>query len=685
MMIKCIKRDGRLVAFNAEKILVAVTKAMTSINDVNADLAKSIAESVTKELSSKKEVSVEEIQDLVEEGILKSGNIRLARSYMSYRMKRAEARELRGVLGVDDDLKFNVNALSLLDKRYLKKIDGKKETPSQLFKRVAKSVASVESKYGNNPDYWAKTFYNLMSNRYFMPNTPCLANAGNTDLNYLFACYAFEIEDSIESIFQTVKNCAIVQKTGGGVGLNLSKLRPMGDNVKTTEGVASGPVDFMRVFDITTDVIKQGGIRRGGNLGLLLVNHPDIIEFVRCKNDETKLNNFNISVAITDDFMRAVKNDTDFPLINPKTGKETMRLSARDLFKDISESAWRNGEPGIVFWDSIEKDNPTPKLGHLIKNLCAEQDLVPFEACCLGSLNLEKFVDDGVIVFDSLRKVINHAVRFLDNVLDESNFPLEDIKKTCQGNRKIGLGVMGWANTLIRLGIPYDSDQAVELAEKVMDFINVEARKASVKLAEEKGSFPNLSISSITGPQRNASITTIAPTGSISTIAETSSGIEPIFAVVYEKTNILEGNTFFEVNPLLEEIGKKEGWYNPTLVNKIIRNSGKATGISEIPEKWQKVFRTAYEITPEWHIKMQAAFQRHTNNSISKTINLPYEATIEDVERAIKLAYDLGLKGLTVFRNNSRSTQVLQTVSEPKKLCIECNTEDGTCSLEKKS
>jgi len=671
--MRVIKRDGRIVKYNQEKIAIAVGKAMKSLGRLDDKIAHQVADTVTETLGSSKEVSVEDIQDKVEDALIKLGDAQLAKAYILYRAERAKVRGFKEAIGIEDDLKLGVNALSLLDKRYLKKVDGKKETPSQMFRRVAKHVASVEKQYGNDPVYWSKAFYNLMANQIFLPNTPCLANAGREELNYLFACYAFEVGDSIEDIFQTVKDCAIVQKTGGGVGLNLSKLRPMGDLVKSTEGVASGPIDFMRVFDMTSDVIKQGGIRRGGNMGLLLINHPDIVNFIKCKNDENKLNNFNISVAITDDFMRAVKNDTEFQLVSPKSNKVTGKVKARELFRLIAESAWKNGEPGFVFWDKIEVDNPTPKAGHLIKNLCGEQDLLPYEACCLGSINLVKFVEDGQIVYTSLRKVVHHAVRFLDDVIDASDYPLDVIKKTVKSNRKIGLGVMGFSNLLLRLGVPYDSDEALKIAEDVMDFINVESRKASAKLAEEKGDFPAIKVSIVDAPQRNATLTTIAPTGSISIIAETSSGIEPIFAVVYNKTNILENNTFFEVNPIFEEIGKLEGWYSPTLINRVIRNGGKVTGITEVPEKWQKVFRTALEISPEWHVKMQTAFQRHVNNSISKTINLPYECTVEDVEKVIKLAYDMNLKGLTVFRNNSRTTQVLET------LCPEC--EDGTCPI----
>lgn len=670
--VRVIKRDGRITKYNKDKIVSAVTRCMASVGTVDDTLAEVVATDVDNNITydSFAEISVEEIQDLVETALIKSGDSKTAKEYILYRAKRAELREVRDRLGIDDDLKFGVNALSLLDRRYLKLTsDGKKETPAKMFRRVAKGVAAVEA----NPQKWSKVFYNLMSNQIFVPNTPCLANAGNAKLNYLFACYAFEVGDSIEEIFQTVKDCALVQKTGGGVGLHLSKLRPAGDLVNTTEGIASGPIDFMRTFDVTSDVIKQGGIRRGGNLGLLLVHHPDIINFIQCKNDENKFTNFNISVAITDDFMKAVYNNSDFNLLNPVDGAVVRTINARQLFNFIAHSAWMNGEPGIVFWDKIEQDNPTPNQGHLIKNLCGEQDLLSHEACVLGSINLDKFVDDDKIVYSSLRKVVHNSVRFLDDVIDASNYPLPEIENRVKGNRKIGLGVMGFSNMLFRLGVAYNSVEGVEIAEEVMDFINIEARVASEKLAEEKGSFPNIGSSTITGKQRNATLTTIAPTGSISIIAETTSGIEPVFMVVYKKINILEGETFFEVNSVFEEVGKREGWWTPSLINKIIINDGSVQGIAEVPEKWQKVFITATEMSPEWHIKMQAAFQRHVNNSISKTINLPYDTTIDEVEKIIKSAYENNLKGLTTYRDGSRSKQVLEG-------CVEC--EDGACPID---
>jgi adenosylcobalamin-dependent ribonucleoside-diphosphate reductase len=480
----------------------------------------------------------------------------------------------------------------------------------------------------------------------------------------------FEIENHTYNVkYLVTHNC------GGGIGLHLSKLRPAGDMVKTTEGIASGPVSFMRVFDVTSEVIKQGSTRRGGNLGLLTITHPDIVEFIKCKNDENKLNNFNISISIPDSFMKSLKNDVDISLINPKTNKTVRKMSARQLFRLISESAWKNGEPGIVFWDKVQADNPTPSKGMLIKNLCGESDLLHGEACVLGSINLSKFVDreENKIIYSSLRKVVHHAVRFLDNVIDASDYPTKEIETTVKSNRKIGLGVMGFADTLFYLGIPYNSEEALKLAEEIMDFVNIEARKASSKLAEEKGNFPNIEESVLTPPLRNANLTTIAPTGSLSILAECSSGIEPTYGLVFVR-KILDGRTFFEVSKSFEDIGKREGWFSQELVNKIANNNGSIRGIEEIPEKWQNIFVTAHEISPEYHVRIQSSFQKHTNSSISKTVNLPSTATVEDVEKIIKMAYDLNLKGLTVFRDGSRSEQVLS-----KPLCAECDV--GICKL----
>ncbi len=670
---RCIKRDGRLVKFDPNKITQAIMKAMKSIGSVDEDAARKITDKVVLKIQQK-EISVEEIQDKVEDVLIEYGNPRLVKEYILYRAKKAEVRGFRDFIGIEDDLKFGVNALSLLEKRYLRKIDGKKETPSQMFRRVAKAVSSVEKKYGANPDYWSKVFYSLMSNRIFMPATPILSNAGNKDMNYLFSCYALEVSDSIEQIFQAVKEAAILQKGGGGVGLHLSSLRPSGDSVKTTEGIASGPITFCRVFDVTSDVIKEGGIRRGGNLGLLSVSHPDIVEFVACKSDENTLNNFNISVSVSDEFMRAEEEDAEFSLVNPKDKKIVEKIKARQLFRIIAESAWKNGEPGIIFWDRLQETNPTPSLGPLIVNLCQEQSILNHEACVLGSINLTKFVDDGKIIYSSLRKVTHNAVRFLDDVIDTTDYPLDDIKVIVQGNRKIGLGVMGFADALFMLGIPYDSNEGIKVAEDLMSFIHSESIKASIKLAEERESFPNISISSITPPRRNSSLNTIAPTGSIGIIAETSGGIEPAYAIVYQKANILHNDVFFEINPIFIDVGTKEGWYNQGLINKIIRNNGKVSNIQEVPEKWRKVFVTALEINPEWHVRMQAAYQKNCDAAIAKTCNLPNSATVEDVENIFRLAYKSNLKGITVFRDRSRSKQVLQT------LCPEC--EDGVCNIE---
>jgi len=673
---RVIKRDGRIVKFDPTKIIEAVIRTMKSVDVENDELAKAVTNEVIKKINGQEEISVEIIQDYVENELIKRADPIVSKAFILYRSKRTEVREVKEQLGIDDDLKFGVNALALLDKRYLKKVNDKKETPSQMFHRVANAVAAVERSYGDSPAKWAKIYYNLMSNQIFMPNTPCLANAGNPNLNYLAACYAFEVGDSIEEIFQTAKDAAIVQKTGGGIGLNLSKLRPSGDAVKSTEGISSGPVEFMKIFDATSDVIKQGGIRRGGNLGLMLINHPNIVDYIKCKNTEGTFANFNISVALTDKFMDAVKKDTDFDLVNPRNNRVASTVKARSLFDLIVDSAWKNGEPGIVFWDKTERDNPTPKLGHVIKNLCSEVDLIPYECCILGGINLSKFVDDGKIIYSSLSKVVYHAVRFLDDVIDATNYPLPQIENAAKGNRKIGLGLMGFANMLFLLGIPYDSEEALQLASDIVKFVSAASRKASEELAFLRGDFPNIQESIYAGKHiRNASRIVLAPNGSTGIIAETSSGIEPAFGIVFRRENILEGRTFDEVNSAFEKIAKREGWYSQELIDKIVKNNGSVKGLSEVPEKWQKVFTTALEITPEYHLKMQAAFQKYVDNSISKTINLPFDTTKKQVAKIILDAFDLDVKGLTVYRNQSREKQVMRVNTN----CVEC--ESGACPL----
>ena len=567
--------------------------------------------------------------------------------------------------------KLTKNALKVLEKRYLLKDENGKviETPDQMFHRVAHDIALADEKYGEDVKKTEREFYEIMSNLLFIPNSPTLMNAG-TSIQQLSACFVIPIEDSMKSIFEAVKNTALIHQSGGGTGFSFSRIRPKGDIVKSTGGVASGPISFMKVFNAATDVIKQGGRRRGANMGILHVTHPDILEIIKCKDDPKELTNFNISVAVSDEFMEKVEKGEDYELINPRTKEQVGKLNAKEVFDMITEHAWRTGEPGIIFLDEINRHNPTPHVGMIEStNPCGEQPLLPYESCNLGSINLSKFVKGNDIDWDALKDVVWKAVHFLDNVIDRNKYPIPQIKKMTLANRKIGLGVMGFADLLIQLRIPYDSEEALEMAEKIMKFIQDEARMASVELGKQRGSFPNFKGSIWDGKypaMRNATVTTIAPTGTISIIAGCSSGIEPLFAISFMRNVLDKGDKLYEVNPYFEKIAKELGFYSDELMKKIAENNGSVKGIEEVPVEWQRIFVTALDIDPEWHVRMQASFQKYTDNATSKTINLREEASIEDVRKAYMLAYKLKCKGITVYRYGSRPEQVLVVKEEEK-------------------
>jgi ribonucleoside-diphosphate reductase alpha chain len=576
----------------------------------------------------------------------------------------------------NDDLQFTRNALTVLESRYLARNGHGQtvETPKAMFRRVARAIAKVDHHYDRkvNLRVVEEEFFTIMASKNFLPNSPTLMNAG-LRIGQLSACFVLPVEDSIAGIFDSLRLMASIQQSGGGTGFSFSRLRPRNDIVESTMGTASGPTSFMELFDKATDVVKQGGRRRGANMGVLDAHHPDIIEFIRAKESNNRLTNFNISVAVTDDFMQAVYNNDKYSLVNPRTGKEERAVSAIEVFDLIAEMAWKSGDPGVVFIDEINRKNPTPKIGRIEStNPCGEQPLLPYESCNLGSINLAQMLSKKSLDWDKLRNTIRDGVHFLDNVIDANVYSDERIERVTKANRKIGLGVMGFADMLAGMGIRYDSMEALEIAEKVMRFITEEARLKSIQLAEQRGSFPNFNISIWKDEGfdalRNATITTIAPTGTISIIAGCSSSIEPLFAICFVR-NVLNGTLMYEINPLFESLVKERGVYSTDLVTDISK-VGSVKDITEIPDDVKNIFVTAYDITPAWHVRVQAAFQKWTDNAVSKTVNLPHHATVEDVKEVFKLAHVLKCKGITVYREGSKEGQVLSFRSDYSGGCL---------------
>jgi len=595
---------------------------------------------------------------------------------LEYGLKEISPIRLDKSMFIKNGLKLSGNAENVLKRRYLKK-DGKGkivETPEKMFKRVARHIAKAEKKYGNDGDVkkMENIFYNMMTEFKFLPNSPTLMNAGRR-LGQLAACFVLPIEDSMDGIFDSLKNAAIIHKSGGGTGFSFSRLRPKNSRVGTTGGIASGPVSFMKIFNTATEQVKQGGTRRGANMAILRVDHPDIMEFIYSKKKNKDLNNFNISVGVTDVFMKAVKKQSSYDLIDPRDNAKSGELNAKEVYQALLEQAWQNGDPGIIFLDRLNKDNPTPSLGEIEStNPCGEQPLLPMEACNLGSMNLAKFVtyhnEEPAIDYKGLKEVVFWSVRFLDNTIDMSKYPLPEIDTMVRGNRKIGFGVMGFADLLYQLKIPYNSEKALEIAEEVMGFIQKESHEASKCLAEKRGVFENFDKSIFKDKKsctyRNATTTTIAPTGTLSIISNCSSGVEPLFALSFVR-NVMDNDKLLEVNPYFENVARKRGFYSSELMDTIALE-GSIQHIDEIPEDIRKVFVTAHDISPEWHIRMQAAFQKHTDNAVSKTVNLSSDATVDDVLKIYNLAHELDCKGVTIYRDGSKENQVLSIAAKDK-------------------
>lgn len=686
---KIVKRDGREVEFELAKLVAAIEKAGEQTKEFESTEAKRLAEIVVGivEKTGKTVPTVEQVQDIVEQVLMAAGHYQTAKAYILYRAARSEERRVERIIGVKDDLDLpaqaglTLNQLKVLESRYLLKDDEGRviETPSELFRRVAKNLAKVEKI--EKRKRIEEQFYEVMSRLEFLPAGRTLNNAG-TPQSQLANCFVLPVADSMEGIFDSVKYMALVHQTGGGTGFNFSALRPRGDSVtKSSGGFATGPVSFMKVFDIATRQVMQGGKKRGANMGIMNVDHPDIWEFINCKSEKGEIENFNISVGVTDAFMKAVDKDGEWQLKNPRNGEVVQTIKARSLMSQLVAQAWRTGDPGLIFLDPINRDNPLlAKYGRIeATNPCGEQPLHPFDACNLGSINLARMVGEGGEVnWERLELVVRTGVRMLDNVIDACKYPLPQITETVRANRRIGLGVMGWADMLYQLRLPYDSEEGVALARKIAKFIQEISWDESANLAKEKGEFPRWKDSNHKRKVRNVAITTIAPTGSISMLADASSGIEPVFALAYRK-NVVSDEGLSYINKYFEQELTSSKWADlpaqaggdaeHKVRDRIIRevaDVGSVAGISGVPVEVKAIYRTAHDIAPEWHVKMQAAWQKYTDNAVSKTINFPHTATMEEVESAYMLAWKTGCKGITIYRDGSKEGQILSVGAENK-------------------
>ncbi|MBI4276743.1 adenosylcobalamin-dependent ribonucleoside-diphosphate reductase [Candidatus Uhrbacteria bacterium] len=716
MMAKIRKRDGRIVPFDKAKIADAVFKAAQSVGGNDRKLAEGLADKVVAKLDQQCAdghiPNIEEVQDLVEKVLIEEGHAKTAKAYILYRQQRSQIREeVTRLLGGKQTAlhkKLSLNALKIIAGRYLARDESGQimETPEQMFDRVARTLAEVERRYGKNDNEVRKLrqeFYDIITSLEFLPAGRTLANAG-APTRVVANSIVLHMEDSMDGIFQTLKEASMLQQAGSGLGFPFHLLRPAGTIAKKSRGVASGPVSFLRVYDKAFGVIKQQG-RHGANMAVMRVDHPDILEFIHCKAREGEIRNFNISVAVTNDFMQRVLDDDQQPWTCEWNGAEIKprrierdaydtiisvkdeTITPRQLMEEIVYAAWRNGEPGIIMIDNVNETNPLPDVGRIEAcNPCGEQMLHDGDVCNLGSINLEKFVAGGRINWDRLRYVTRHAVRMLDNVIDITDFPVERVGITMRANRRVGLGIMGFADMLLKLRIPYNSEQGFETAEKVMSFINTAAHEMSQELAGEKGSFPNWhkSVYARKGiKMRNTALTSIAPTGTISMLSDVSSGIEPYFALVYQKSQVMGGQSMFYVNSIFEQELKDRGLYSEELMERIAKE-GSVQDIPGIPDDVKAVFVTSMDIAPEGHVRIQAAFQKHTDNSISKTCNFPNTATKDDVLRTYLLAWQLGCKSLTVYRSGSRESEVLHLIKEPKKdeqkIAVLATTEGATHS-----